>query len=910
MSIKQLPPDIVAQIKSSIAITSLNSVILGLLKNSLDAKALKINISVDYRRGNCSVEDNGLGIAPTEFLEVGGLGKLHYTSKYPPDPDFHGSQGAFLASVAALSLLSITSHHHEHRSHNSLSIHNSTVVARNTPALPEQRLLVFPHGTRVTVRDLFGSMPVRVKQRALEIEKSGAAKDFELLILSIVGLLLVWPDKVTVAIRDASSSNVVTLRTKESSQNTPPLLGRLPKLLAQASLYDNLEANSWVEVGARGFGASVRGCICLAPTATKRLQFMSIGIEPLLNDHSANVLYEEVNNVFANSAFGVIEGKSDEEAPADKEKITSFRIRDLKARKGVDRWPIFALQIRFDDRPTKQALDVEDILDGRSADLTAITNLLRALSFQFLKKHHFRPKSLNSLLHQPSTKPEGTGAGIGSTIASSRASSPLVKDHLKLVSSSGKTSGRSTPLSTKSMPGGRPESPFDGWSRVKVGRPLVAADLIRPASQPTERPREPLPDSTGRLVRKPFGDIAPAATLESKSTLETAPPPSMKQGDAGLPERETVVWVDPISRVRSMINSRTGFVVKTDSTAGKRISLRPSADAQGQTRAEPAPWIKEMLADWQNPAYGSSEAPIPKIPDPVEAAAQQIPGGVSTNCGHLRFGDVSETSMLQFSGRVSKQALREAEVINQVDSKFILVKLKLQTAAATPRSESGTGSSDPGELLVLIDQHAADERCRVEELQRQYFVSDGGDLHANTDELEKPIHFELSKQEGRLLARFEHHFGYWGVVYEVQPVGRNQQRKAKVNIRSLPPSILERCRLEPRLLIELVRKEVWRLVDEPELAVNTGPRRHTAVTRKEENDWVRRFHGCPQGILDLINSRSCRSAIMFNDYLSKEQCQELVLRLADCVFPFQCAHGRPSMVPLVDLGSWTESGSI
>lgn len=77
MSIKQLPPDVVAQIKSSIAITSLNSVVLGLVKNALDAQASKINISVDYRKGNCSVEDNGRGIAPTEFLANGGLGKLH-----------------------------------------------------------------------------------------------------------------------------------------------------------------------------------------------------------------------------------------------------------------------------------------------------------------------------------------------------------------------------------------------------------------------------------------------------------------------------------------------------------------------------------------------------------------------------------------------------------------------------------------------------------------------------------------------------------------------------------------------------------------------------------------------------------------------------------------------------------------
>jgi DNA mismatch repair protein MLH3 len=85
MSIKQLPSDVVAQIKSSIAITSLNSVILGLLKNSLDAQCSKISLSVDYRRGNCSVEDNGLGIAPAEFLEKGGLGKLHCKGRLIPN---------------------------------------------------------------------------------------------------------------------------------------------------------------------------------------------------------------------------------------------------------------------------------------------------------------------------------------------------------------------------------------------------------------------------------------------------------------------------------------------------------------------------------------------------------------------------------------------------------------------------------------------------------------------------------------------------------------------------------------------------------------------------------------------------------------------------------------------------------
>lgn len=77
MSIQPLPSDVVAQIKSSITITSLNGVICELVKNSLDAVSTKIEVSVDYNRGGCIVEDDGLGIHPSEFGDNGGLGKLY-----------------------------------------------------------------------------------------------------------------------------------------------------------------------------------------------------------------------------------------------------------------------------------------------------------------------------------------------------------------------------------------------------------------------------------------------------------------------------------------------------------------------------------------------------------------------------------------------------------------------------------------------------------------------------------------------------------------------------------------------------------------------------------------------------------------------------------------------------------------
>ena len=76
-SIRPLPTEVAKQINSSTAIPSLNSVVIGLAKNSLDAGAQKLEIDVDYGRGSCTVEDDGCGIPFAEFSENGGLAKAH-----------------------------------------------------------------------------------------------------------------------------------------------------------------------------------------------------------------------------------------------------------------------------------------------------------------------------------------------------------------------------------------------------------------------------------------------------------------------------------------------------------------------------------------------------------------------------------------------------------------------------------------------------------------------------------------------------------------------------------------------------------------------------------------------------------------------------------------------------------------
>jgi len=59
----------------------------------------------------------------------------------------------------------------------------------------------------------------------------------------------------------------------------------------------------------------------------------------------------------------------------------------------------------------------------------------------------------------------------------------------------------------------------------------------------------------------------------------------------------------------------------------------------------------------------------------------------------------------------------------------------------------------------------------------------------------------------------------------------------------------------------------------------------------------------PAFIKRVLASNACRYAIMFGDELSPRRCTKLMEALAGCDMPFICAHGRPSVVPVVDLKS-------
>jgi len=729
--------------------------------------------------------------------------------------------------------MTISSHHHEYRSHNSLTIHNSKVVVRDIPARDEQRLLQFPSGTHVAVRDLFGSMPVRVKQRASETERLGSARNFEQLLLSLVPLLLAWAGDVTLHVRDASESRprVIVLRPSPMPNS---YVNRTAAILSQAGLAESEDSNSWIQVGANVPGISVSGCVSILPAATKRIQFIAFGVQPLLSENNTGLLNDEINRVFVNSAFGSVEEPSLDE---ERRKESRFTQRELKARKGVDRWPMFFLRIDLDQQT--DAVDTNTLLDERGARLATVVDLLQVMVYEFLKKHHFRPRPVNAF--QALKMPTRSSPRLGRSQPDSSSSTADIE---RRPAKQPRLSSKSRTASSKGTKGLRDakqgaQSPFTSWSKVKsssasnegktpkgassTSGTVDAGEAVVPAVW------NPLFEKSGKLLRKPFDDI-------DEETAPNSSTPSLA-GDTG--NTGTIAWIDPATKKRTLIDPRTGFMIKPPSDQKSETSRSQSS------RNIPLPII--LPPKQATHVFQPTEPPIPCVPQISEffrRGESGAPhccrdlGGVNAD---LPSGQTSRT----LENRISKDALRTCEVLGQVDRKFILVKIFSNGGETRPRQF----------VLVLIDQHAADERCRVEELMKGYFApaDDGDGWDARTDALDRPLRFDLSRQDGDLLVRFREHFLHWGIVYEVFH-GEDGQRRVTVEVHSLPPSIVARCRAEPRLLVELLRKEAWRLQEQPGMAVVKK-----VGVEEGEFDWVARFNRCPEGVVEMINSRACRS---------------------------------------------------
>ncbi|XP_033142173.1 DNA mismatch repair protein MLH3 isoform X3 [Brassica rapa] len=217
---------------------------------------------------------------------------------------------------------------------------------------------------------------------------------------------------------------------------------------------------------------------------------------------------------------------------------------------------------------------------------------------------------------------------------------------------------------------------------------------------------------------------------------------------------------------------------------------------------------------------------------------------------HLR----SDESLVPES--INRQSLEDAKVLQQVDKKYI------------PIVACGT--------VAIVDQHAADERIRLEELRKKVLAGEARTvtyLSANQE-------LVLPEMGYQLLQSYSDQIREWGWICSINVEGSTSFKKSMSIIQRKPTPIT--LNAVPCILgVNLSDVDLLEFLQQ--LADTDGS------------------STIPPSVLRVLNSKACRGAIMFGDSLLLSECSLIIEGLKQTSLCFQCAHGRPTTVPLVDL---------
>lgn len=851
------------KIKYTVQILSLNDVILELIKNALDAQSRNIKVVLNYTHGFCSVLDDGHGISASEFEECGGLGKPYHTSKAGQGLTSYGRNGSYLAALAAVSLLSIASRIRGGHTH--VLWLDATGRVRHTKESPDT--LDLPTGTRVKVHSLFSNIPVRSKALLARFSStSEIRKEFDNLRHAVLGLLLAAPVQFDIRIEHTWPNAVYRHQCSiqsaiPSALNSSKSLAKVISAFRQAEVHGITQHHEWQRLSVRSEDIEVEGLIMKLPIASRSVQYISVNHLPLTKETQPDV-YHAVNGLFAKSTFGISSGGTG----TDEDKAL-HKLQSLGQSKGIDRWPMFAVWVTTTSDCVHDLLHHVALSPRAQLLLSRITTLMANLFEEFLAVHGFmkprKERVSKSLVTRECTRTSQTA------------------------SSSSSSSSRRLELSKES---------FRHWSRVKSSR-LSVMDNILTGLPFHEKPKRESADVS--LPEKSFStsDEASDTTLaicsenEHSHTLNASETEDTEYGD--------VLWTDPQTCRTLRLDARTGMELPQNP-----VRIKPGSSQHASTAASTDPHC--IHSTLHQPSRDLSLSQVAKnvqryskerslaVDRPIRSISiftgdgEELNDCCSTHKARME-AFYTKNSHNDFSKaleapKISREALRSARVLQQVDRKFVLAIMHSNIV------EDGS-NSEPCSQLVLIDQHAADERCKVEALLRSVHA-DGPTLLSN------PIIFEVSNKESDLLEAAKPYFARWYITYKIAvapPTTKSdpKTRTHQIHITSLPPAIAERCRLHPKLIIDILRETIWsdmKLVEHHSISASSTSAALLTTP-------------LPPLLLSMINSRACRSAIMFNDILTNKQCERLVHQLSECTLPFQCAHGRPSMVVITNIGS-------
>ncbi|XP_025907511.1 DNA mismatch repair protein Mlh3 isoform X2 [Nothoprocta perdicaria] len=281
------------------------------------------------------------------------------------------------------------------------------------------------------------------------------------------------------------------------------------------------------------------------------------------------------------------------------------------------------------------------------------------------------------------------------------------------------------------------------------------------------------------------------------------------------------------------------------------VNVVSENDAEGES-------LQSLFSEWDNPVF----VRCPEIAvDVTSSQAENLAVKIHN---------------ILYPYRFTKDMIHSMQVLQQVDNKFIACLINTRN-----KMDKKAG----GNLLVLVDQHAAHERIRLEQLIADSYEKEAatcGKKKIMSSSICPPLEIEVTEEQRRLLRCCHKNLEDLGLELSFPETNHSLILVGKV-----PLCFIEREANELRRKRQPVAKSIVQefIQEQVELVQTTGGARGTL----------------PLTFLKVLASQACHGAIKFNDSLTLEESCQLIEALSSCQLPFQCAHGRPSMMPLADI---------
>ncbi|XP_053836653.1 DNA mismatch repair protein Mlh3 [Vidua macroura] len=318
---------------------------------------------------------------------------------------------------------------------------------------------------------------------------------------------------------------------------------------------------------------------------------------------------------------------------------------------------------------------------------------------------------------------------------------------------------------------------------------------------------------------------------------------------ASIANMASTKWWNYSDRVQS-VPSVTSEEKVYGSCAGNGES--ETEDAEGES-------LQSLLLEWDNPVF----VPCPEI-------------AVDVTSGQADSLAVKIHNIL-YPYRFTKDMVHSMQVLQQVDNKFI---------ACLINTRNGMEKKADGNLLILVDQHAAHERIRLEQLIADSYEKEAaacGKKKILSSSISPPLEIEITAEQRRFLRCCYKNLEDLGLELSFP-----ETNNSLILVRKVPMCFIEREANELRRKRQPITKSIVEelIQEQVELLQTTrGGARGTL----------------PLTFLKVLASQACHGAIKFNEHLTLEESCRLIEALSSCKLPFQCAHGRPSMLPLADI---------